>query len=97
MKKTILALFVFISLAAAGQEKKTELIPGTPEKTLMDKTVYDTLYRIESINFNDFFLLWLALKSNNRKVTPEQVDALIEWIEKRLKKVPVSKPKEQPK
>lgn len=71
MKKSILVLLLLISGITYGQSKAPLVKPAKPDTSL---------YFIAG-NINDFKLLFAAVQSPN-DVTPNQVKALLNWINK---------------
>lgn len=80
MKKSILILLLLISIVGYGQNKAPLIQPQKPDTSL---------YFIVG-NINDFKLLFAAIQSPN-DVTPNQVKALLNWINKfePIKKPPI--------
>lgn len=80
MKKSILILLLLISGIAYGQNKSPLIQPQKPDTSL---------YFIAG-NINDFKVLFTAIQSPG-DVTPNQVKALLNWINKYelIKKPPI--------
>lgn len=76
MKKAITVLLIMFSISAAAQTKKPE-----PVTQVVDTATYFLVGKVDA-----FTLLFKALATPG-DVTPNQVNALLQWIDKNRQKL----------